>query len=402
MAEQKNVFLLDSINELVKSGFIEIFFNDVKYEVLLNDEYNQDTGNYESISNINIIKYEPVTIKVVNNQIGKVFDIENMGFSGEEFNMDTGNYITFDYAVTTKEPDLLVYTVSNDVTEWERNITSRFRTGSNLRPNCLDDLNISFIARPTKPTEEYPFIKIYDIDETNIKSLNSELASINDDLLNNGLEPINNYISSLYRIPYPIESGTEPVGIQIANKGFNTKANIVDKYVQTVKLGTIEVKHDVLKGIGYKNIEFKLFIPNFKPIELDTEQVINRTIDIDLAIDLTTGKGTVNVKIDGTVQYIETENIGKEIPFKADNININIGSSILETDFINPYLLITVLEPDNRINSDLIKQRKIDSIIPIDYSYIKTEKPLIHSKATRLEQLEIQRLLRNGVFINEY
>lgn len=386
----QNVYLRQDLNDLVLSGDIDIYFNDVKYEIV---------NLYES-SNIDIIKYEPLTIKLVNNQISNIFDLENMVFNS--YYRPTDSYI--DYNVTTKEPDLIVYTISSDdTTEWERHITFNFRDGyGGLKPNCITNANVSFIARPTAPTEDYPFIKIYDIDEENIESLNGELALMNDDLLNNGLEPINKYVSSLIRIPYPIESESEPVGIQIANKGFDTTASLVSSYVQNIKLGTIIVEHDVLQGIGYKNIEFKLMIPNFKPIELETEQVMGRTIDIDLAIDLTTGKGTANIKIDGTVQYIESENIGKEIPFKADNININIGSSILETDFINPYLLITVLEPDNSISSELIKQRKIDSLLPINYSYIKTEKPLIHSKATRLEQLEIQRLLRNGVYINEY
>ena len=398
MANQMNVFLLDSINNLVESGDLEIYFNDIKYEIF--EDYNEDTGDMEDFSTINLSQYEPVTIKLINNQLGNIFDIENMIFTGEEYN-DWGDIDDYDYAVTTKEPDLIVYTISSDVTEWKRNITEVFRTDRKLNPKCIN-IEIKFIARPTTPTEDYPFIKIYNIDKENIESLNNELALINDDLLSNGLEPINNYVSSLIRLPYPIESDPEPVGIQIANKGFDTTANLVSEYVQIIRLGTIKVEHDVLKGIGYKNIEFKLMIPNFKPIELETEQVIDRTIDIDLAIDLTTGKGTVNIKIDGTVQYIESENIGKEIPFKADNININIGSSILETDFINPYLLITVLEPDNSISSELIKQRKIDSLLPINYSYIKTEKPLINSKATRLEQLEIQRLLGNGVYINDY
>lgn len=400
MAEQMNVLLLDYINVLVESGDLEIHFNDVKYEIF--EDYNPYTGDYEDFSTVNLTQYEPVTITLTNNQLGNIFDIENMNFEGSEYDASIGDYNYYDYAVTTKEPDLIVYTVSSDVTEWKRNITDNFRVDWKLNPSCLKFLNIEFITRPTEPTEDYPFIKIYDIDYSNIESLNDELALMNDELLNDGLDPINKYVSSLYRIPYPIESESEPVGVQIANKGFNTTANLVSKYVQNIRLGTIEVEHDILQGIGYKNIEFKLFIPNFKPIELETEQVMGRTIDIDLATDLTTGKGTVNIKIDGTVHYIESENVGKDIPFKADNININIGSSVLETDFINPYLLITVLEPDNSINSDLIKQRKIDSLLPIDYSYIKTEKPLIHSKATRLEQLEIQRLLRNGVFINAY
>lgn len=397
-----NVFLLDSINNLIKSGLIDIFFNNVKYEIILDDEYNDETGDYESISNINLTKYQPVTIRVVNNQLSNIFDIENMNFQGSEFNYDTHDYVDFNYNVTTKEPDLIIYDISNNATEWGRNITSSYNIRRSLSPNCLHDLGIKFIARPTTPTIDYPFIKIYDIAESNVESLNDELAVANDELLNASLEPINKYISSLIRIPYPIESETEPVGVQIANKGFNTTANLISEYVQKIRLGTIQVEHDVLNGIGYKNIEFKLFMPNFKPIELETEHVIGRTIDIDLVIDLTTGKGTVNVKIDGTVQHIESENIGKDIPFKADNININIGNSILETDFINPYLLITVLEPDNKINSNLIKQRKIDSLLPINYNYVKTENPLISSKATRLEQLEIQRLLRNGVFINVY
>lgn len=394
MATKMNVFLRKNINDLVKSGSLDIYFNDDKYQILLDNEYNRDTGNRDSISNINLSRYEPVTIKIVNNQLSSIFDIENMSFIGSEFNRDTGNRDEYEYAVTTKEPDLIVYTISNDVTEWNRNIASYFREGGSLNPSCLSNVSIKFKARPTPPTEDYPFIKIYDVSMDNIEKLNNELREINKELE----EPLTKYISSLYRIPYPLEEVGKEANIQIGSVGFESKGNLVSPYSQRFNLGSIDLSNADIGGAGYKDVSIMLYVPNFKPIELNTDTVINKIIDIILIIDITTGKGTLNIEVNGVVQYIETDYIGKDIPFKSDDININIGSSIIESTFTSPYIIVNSLEPENSITTDRIQQRNFATW---DYSLIKVDNVMLNTKATKSEQTEINSLLSKGVYVRQ-
>lgn len=396
MAAKMNVFLGKYINDLVKSGSLDIYFNDNKYQILLDNEYNRDTGNRDSISNINLSRYEPVTIKIVNNQLSSIFDIENMSFLGSEFNRDTGNRDEYEYAVTTKEPDLIVYTISNNVTEWNRNIASYFREGGSLNPACLSNVSIKFKARPTPPTEDYPFIKIYDVSMDNIEQLNDELREKNKELELEEKEPLTKYISSLYRIPYPLEEVGKEANIQIGSVGFESKGILVSPYSQRFNLGSIDLSDADIGGTGYKDVDIMLYVPNFKPIELDTDTVINKIIDIILIIDITTGKGTLNIEVNGVVQYIETDYIGKDIPFKSDDININIGNSIIETTFNSPYIIVNSLEPENSITTDRIQQRDFATW---DYSLIKVDNVMLNTKATKSEQTEINRLLSKGVYL---
>ena len=143
-------------------------------------------------------------------------------------------------------------------------------------------------------------------------------------------------------------------------------------------------------------MDIMLYVPNFKPIELDTATVINKIIDIILIIDITTGKGTLNIEVNGDVQYVETDYIGKDIPFKSDNININIGNSIIETTFNSPYIIVNSLEPENSITTDRIQQRNFATW---DYSLIKVDNVMLNTKATKSEQTEINRLLSKGVYV---
>ena len=377
----------------------DLYVNDVKVEVT----YTPRGDLKESTVYINYL--EKLNIELRNNDIANVFNLETLPDSIELYDRKTDSYTNYPIKYKNKEPDKITITIDTDnPKEWGM-FLKKYGSKTNWDDNrsCYLDftkLKLGYIPRPAMPTEEYPFIKIYSVDYDSLEMLNQEVKEFNQELQAEDKPMITDYVSSLYRIPYNVESESDSIPIQIANKGFQTTGKQITNYLQKINLGSIEVKHDVLNGIGYKNIEFLLFIPNFKPIELEVEQVIGRTLDIYLLLDITTGKGTINVKIDDTVNIVETEYIGKEIPFRADKINITIGTSVLETDFINPYILMTVLEPDNKINMELIKQRGMDTVLPVNYSYIKTEKALLNTTATKTEQLEIEHLLRHGVYIH--
>lgn len=388
------------LDELMKQKLIKIYVNDVELWQTKNP-----IGYWES--NITIEKYEPLKVVIQNLDPSQVFDYDSINFSYETY--ISGKILTVDITPTTQDPDNMIWELDGtDTAKWDDLISGRgsdWNTPPNdkkelAQPMILSEVIPKYIARPTTPTENYPFIKIYDISLESLESLNKELKVKNEELEQAGKDPINNYISSLYRIPYPLMNSNNEVNIQIGSIGFETTANLISTYKQEFHLGSIDLSIANIGNIGYKDIEFMLYVPNFKPIQLDTEKVINKSLNIILIIDITTGKGTINIEVDGDIQYIENDYMGKDIPFRSDSININIGSSLIETLFSQPYVIVTYLEPANSITTDTIQQREFATL---EYNLIKVDNVMLNTNATKEEQREIQRLLSKGVYVrNEF
>lgn len=380
--------------DLLEESKIDIYFNDIKY-VDGGQEFDYETGIYVGTSNIILKDNEPNKIVVVNNDLNNVFDIdvmeENDVFSISKYNPDIGGNETIHFNVSLKSPDRIEY--SDD---WNSNIGGLEWGSTTLYPLCLKSLNIEYVARPTEPIINYPFLKLYKISDGELRKLSKELIDYN---ANPDNEDLTGYVNNLIRVPYPIKSSDETVGIQVYDKGFTATGNLVDDYIQEIKLGKIKCSHKMLSGIGYKNIEFTLYVPFFKPIDLEVNKVIDRELDLRLKLDLTNGQGTLNILIDETTYLVENQKIAKDIPFRADNINISLDDTIYNNKFKYPYVTVTVLSPDNTIDSKELKQRKIDKT---NLYYVKSDNIYLSSKATYLEQIEIEYLIRRGVYINEY
>lgn len=351
-------------DNLVKDGKIDVLVNDTKLNIITKYKV------YEVLEEVEVIAYEPLKVTIVNNQLASVFDLEEIDFRN----------ITPDVATI----DLIEWNIDRD--NWDSMISYNTFT-------MLPDI-INFTARPTEPTVNYPFLKLYELSDDELKKLSTELINYN---ANPDNEDLTGYVNNLIRVPYPIKSGDETVGIQVYNKGFTATGNLIDDYIQEIKLGRIKCSHEMLTGIGYKNIEFTLHVPYFKPITLEVHKVIDRYLDLILKLDLTNGQGTLNVLIDGTTHLVENQKIAKDIPFRANNININLDDTIYNNTFKYPYVTVTVLNPDNTIDSKELKQRKINKTT---LSYVKSDNIHLSSKATYLEQIEIDYLIRKGVFIN--
>lgn len=361
-------------NGLMHEGLVEILVNG---EPIGTSERNNYGRIVIDIDPVKIDDAAVTTVVVKNNKIDEVFDLDTISF---------------------KVPPK---TMTSDFMEWE---VTPDNWGTMIVRSVLDFLPyLEFTARPSSPVEDYPFLKIYKVDDDNLKILSNEVEERKGkvDTAPDGSivkdYDVTNHIVNLLRIPYPIESEDELISINMKNEAMESEGQQIGNYLQIVNLGSISCAHDILAGIGYKNVEFNLFVPNFKPISLNVAKTIGRTIDIKLIIDLTTGKGTLNLSIDSAVFHIESSMIAKEIPFRSDNITISLGSDVLDVDFIKPYLEISVLDPNNAINMNVLKQRGINKS---SYKYLKTDSIFLNTRANYLEQLEIESLVRKGVYIN--
>lgn len=364
----------DYVN-LIESGYVDVLVNEAPLKVIVEETRY---GTYKDVEPITIDNAITNTITIKNNKAGEVFNLTEIDFKG--------------YQPKTMAPDLLEW----DITPDNYSTMVKYNRASFIP-------YLQFEPRATTPVEDYPFLKIYKVDDDNLKILSNEVVErvgkVERDPNGNVIKnyDVTGHIVNLLRIPYPIEVEDELVQINMKNSAMEAQGQPIINYLKIVELGSITCGHDVLKGIGYKNIEFNLFIPNFKPISLDVAKVFDRKVDIKLIIDLTTGIGTLNLSMNGAVFKVESSTIAKEIPFRPDNINISLKTDVLHTDFINPYLEINVLDPNNAINLNQLKQRDVNKS---SYKYLKTDHIFLNTKANYLEQLELEALIRKGVFIN--
>ena len=357
------------------------------------------TINGESVSSSSVITVEknlPFTIELTNNQLNQQFDYDKIDFIEKKYDVVTDTYIDIDRTPTVKTADKMIFNITPE--NWE---TMLENNTSYYLIKALPYLY--FIARETEPVESYPFLNIYKVDDDSLKTLAKEVNErrYKQDVGADG-SVIKDYdvsgnILDLVRIPYVIETEPELEYINLNNEAMESQGYQILNYIQEITLGKIHCYHDTLVNIGYKNIEFNLFVPNFKPISLDVSKVIDRTIEMKLNLDLTTGQGTLNLLIDGITFHVEQEKISKDIPFKTDNNRISLEDNVLNTKYLNPYLEIIVLNPDNTINTQELKQRNINKSSLL---YAKSDNIILNSKATYNEQLEIEMLLRKGVYIN--
>ena len=357
------------------------------------------TINGETVTSSSVITVEKnsdFTIELVNNQLNQKFDYDSIKFTESKYDGVTSSFIDIDRTPTVQTADKMIFNITSD--NWDKMITGLDQP---LTIKALPYLY--FTAREIEPVEDYPFLNIYKVDDDSLKTLAKE---VNDRryLKDVGVtgQVIKEYdvsgnILDLVRIPYAIQTEPDLEHINLNNEAMESQGKQVLNYIQEINLGKIHCYHDTLVNIGYKNIEFNLFVPNFKPISLDVAKVIDRTIEMKLNLDLTTGQGTLNLLIDGIAFHVEQEKISKDIPFKSDSINVSLEDNVLNTKYLNPYLEIIVLNPDNTINTQELKQRNINKSSLL---YAKSDNIILNSKATYNEQLEIEMLLRKGVYIN--
>ena len=113
------------------------------------------------------------------------------------------------------------------------------------------------------------------------------------------------------------------------------------------------------------------------------------------------GKGTLNVintKTDTTI-HSQTTQIGVKIPYEiSDNLSVNIGTDVLETDYNVPYVEMKVLKPDNETKFEPVNKITIDD----SYTFIKdNDDVMLFTSATEREQRLIKDFISRGIFVRK-
>ena len=266
-------------------------------------------------------------------------------------------------------------------------IDELYSNRTNITPNNFE---MGIDERPDVTNS--PYIKLYRTDEDILNQLtNYTLGSEND---------YSKYVTSLLAIPYNIEP-VDTTTIVLGDIDTGLETGYLDNYQYTINLGSIHIPESYTQGIGYKNITIDLYVPYFKEINLEVDEVLGNTVTLTLNLNLISGKGTLNIhnSESDSIITVESNQIGNLIPYQlSDVVSVNIGSDVLDTDYKVPFIEMKILRPDNKLSLVGVSVKDVD----LDYKFLKdSDDVTLNTQATEREQRMIKDFINRGIFIRK-
>ena len=191
-------------------------------------------------------------------------------------------------------------------------------------------------------------------------------------------------ITSLLHIPYSVESITgSDNDIILGNLNTKVQAPRLTDNVLHVDFGTIKVGELNKDNSDYQNTDCELYVPYSKPIKLDSENIINKSIHIMYVIDVYSGSGNIILSDDNSIVGTYNVDVGSEIPFvqSSNNSHVNNLKMSISNMITRPYIRIKYYDRlDNTYNSNrlaLVSDMKgfiqVNNILKIDSNEIDSD-----------------------------
>lgn len=191
-------------------------------------------------------------------------------------------------------------------------------------------------------------------------------------------------ITSLLHIPYSLESITGSKNdIILGNLNTKVQAPRLTDNVLHVDFGTIKVGELNKDNSDYQNTDCELYAPYSKPIKLDSENIINKSIHIMYVIDVYSGSGNIILSDDNSIVGTYNVDVGSEIPFVQSSNNSHVSNLKMSISnmITRPYIRIKYYNRlDNTYDSNrlaLVSDMKgfiqVNNILKIDSNEIDSE-----------------------------
>ena len=191
-------------------------------------------------------------------------------------------------------------------------------------------------------------------------------------------------ITSLLHIPYSLKSITGAKNdIILGNLNTKVQAPRLIDNVLNVDFGTIKVGELNKDNSDYQNTDCELYVPYSKPIKLDSENIINKSIHIMYVIDVYSGSGNIILSDDNSIIGTYNVDVGSEIPFVQSSNNSHVSNLKMSISnmITRPYIRIKYYNRlDNTYNSNrlaLVSDMKgliqVNNILKIDSDEIDSE-----------------------------
>ena len=268
--------------------------------------------------------------------------------------------------------------------------------------------NLTIIAhatepQPVEPTEELPFVNIYNptqaqlVDAANALFMNFDTGNVVD---------INPYIVSIHKVFVPVSTDEAFQPIKFGKYNTQVNSKVVNKKVSRVSCGKVrvpELYHNALDYSPFTTV--RIWLPFLGFYDLSIDELSNKEIELIYTIDLVNGKALAEISNDDGVIYRFVGTAYAQEPYHTESLN-NMSTAYINgaynmADF-TPYLLIE--RPINLTpsNNDLegLPTYKVVTIGDMK-GYLRCRKVFATDMiATEAEKNEIEALLRDGVLVD--
>lgn len=268
--------------------------------------------------------------------------------------------------------------------------------------------NLTIIAhatepQPVEPTEELPFVNIYNptqaqlVDAANALFMNFDTGNVVN---------ISPYIVSIHKVFVPVSTDAEFQPIKFGKYNTQVNSKVVNQKVARVTCGKVtvpELYHNALDYSPFTTV--RIWLPFLGFYDLSIDELSNKEIELTYSIDLVNGKALAEISNDDGVIYRFVGTAYAQEPYHTESLN-NMSTAYINgaynmADF-TPYLLIE--RPINLTpsNNDLegLPTYKVVTIGDMK-GYLRCRKVFATNMiATEAEKHEIEALLRDGVLVD--
>ena len=268
--------------------------------------------------------------------------------------------------------------------------------------------NLTIIAhatepQPVEPTEELPFVNIYNptqaqlVDAANALFMNFDTGNVVD---------INPYIVSIHKVFVPVSTDETFQPIKFGKYNTQVNSKVVNQKVSRVSCGKVtvpELYHNALDYSPFTTV--RIWLPFLGFYDLSIDELSNKEIELTYAIDLVNGKALAEISNDDGVIYRFVGTAYAQEPYHTESLN-NMSTAYINGAYnmaeFTPYLLIE--RPINLTpsNNDLegLPTYKVVTIGDMK-GYLRCRKVFATDMiATEAEKNEIEALLRDGVLVD--
>ena len=272
--------------------------------------------------------------------------------------------------------------------------------------NITQNLTITAHAaepQPVEPTEELPFVNIYNptqaqlVDAANALFMNFDTGNVVN---------ISPYIVSIHKVFVPVSTDEAFQPIKFGKYNTQVNSKVVNQKVSRVSCGKVtvpELYHNALDYSPFTTV--RIWLPFLGFYDLSIDELSNKEIELTYAIDLVNGKALAEISNDDGVIYRFVGTAYAQEPYHTESLN-NMSTAYINgaynmADF-TPYLLIE--RPINLTpsNNDLegLPTYKVVTIGDMK-GYLRCRKVFATDMiATEAEKNEIEALLHDGVLVD--
>ena len=268
--------------------------------------------------------------------------------------------------------------------------------------------NLTIIAhatepQPVEPTEELPFVNIYNPTQAQLVDAANKLFMNFD---SGQVVNISPYIVSIHKVFVPVSTDEAFQPIKFGKYNTQVNSKVVNQKVARVSCGKVrvpELYHNALDYSPFTTV--RIWLPFLGFYDLSIDELSNKEIELTYAIDLVNGKALAEISNDDGVIYRFVGTAYAQEPYHTESLN-NMSTAYINgaynmADF-TPYLLIE--RPINLTpsNNDLegLPTYKVVTIGDMK-GYLRCRKVFATDMiATEAEKNEIEALLRDGVLVD--